>query len=278
MRVLTSLATRGAILGDIIDSMSSQVVVLDSEGRVILVNQAFLDFGRDNGHPEPEALVGTNYLKVCVAGARTGATEAGSVGMGIQRVLMGQTSLFTTIYDCHSPMERRWFRVKVTRWKDGKLHGAVVVHDDITSLFLAERALLRASGRGAPMEHVVTFCDLAPALQSLADCLSHLAAKQVIVDVDSGMHVMNDVEAIITVVARLALDASRDGPIRIEGIRQGRRIIIRIGGWRREIDVNLIDAQLDTIQGRAVVELGGARNAPLIDIVMGRARPPHQRV
>ncbi len=274
MRVLTSLATRRAILGNIIDAMESSIVVVDQDARVILVNQAFLDFGRANGMAEPEDLVGTNYLKVCVGGARTGATEAGSVGIGLQRVLSGQAPSFSTIYDCHSDLEQRWMRVTITPWSEGSISGAVFVHEDITPTFLAQRALMRLAGHGARAKHVLSFVDLQPALSALAEGLAHICGKRAIVDFDTDLDVMADIERLLTCVARLALDAAKDGPLRLEGMRQGRRIVVRVGGWRRDVDSALLDGQLAALGGRTVLEVGGTQSAPLVDLVLQRARPP----
>lgn len=52
----------------------------------------------------------------------------------------GQTEEFTLEYPCHSPTELRWFRARVTRFRDGS-GNIVIAHELITGQKLAENKL-----------------------------------------------------------------------------------------------------------------------------------------
>jgi C4-dicarboxylate-specific signal transduction histidine kinase len=56
---------------------------------------------------------------------------------GIQSVLSGSRQIFEMEYACHSPSERRWFRMTVMRLPRSS-GGALIIHFDITRQKLAE--------------------------------------------------------------------------------------------------------------------------------------------
>lgn len=129
-----ALASCEAFKLAVLNSMTTEICVLDASGIIVAANAAWLQFGVDNGGTDgafqPSNVqgigVGTNYLAAChVQGG------AHDVGLRIQAVLSGQSSGFELEYPCHSPAKPRWFSMAVT-----PLHvpggGAVVTHTDIT--------------------------------------------------------------------------------------------------------------------------------------------------
>lgn len=121
----------------ILDSMPVQVALLDAKGCIIAVNEAWRRFGRKNGLTDPSACVGKNYLTVCneAVGACPDALE---VARGLTAVLKGACPDFSKDYSCHSPSERRWFRVHINAVDAPFADGAVVMHVNITEKQLAE--------------------------------------------------------------------------------------------------------------------------------------------
>jgi PAS domain S-box-containing protein len=128
-----------------LDSLSSNVCVLDEAGTIILVNRAWKNFssGKQDavaGKAEETGRfeIGTNYLEVCdrARGAESG--EAAAFGDGIRRVLAGECEHYSREYACHSPQEKRWFIGRVTRFLLNQLPRVIVEHVDITERKRAE--------------------------------------------------------------------------------------------------------------------------------------------
>jgi signal transduction histidine kinase len=148
LRVLENVSTDPAGAGfdsAVLDSLSSQIAVLDSAGVIVAVNRAWRRFALENavlpGAAPRHTEVGCNYLAVCDAGDGAHAAAA-----GIRRVLRGEAEEFTLEYACHSPQQRRWFLMAATPL-DGAGRGAVVAHTNITARKLAEEALRQSEAR-----------------------------------------------------------------------------------------------------------------------------------
>lgn len=146
----------------ILQSLSAHIAVLDREGHIVAVNQAWERFGLDNGAFSPlAATLGANYLEICGNGAIAGAEGAAEAREGIEEVLAGRTTEFTIEYPCHSPSERRWFLLSVTALK---AHGgAVVSHLDITEQKSADMARQQSQAR------FLSFVNNSPAVFYLKD-------------------------------------------------------------------------------------------------------------
>ena len=118
---------------DVLDSLSSNIAVLDSRGIIVAVNEPWRNFAVANcGSAALRSDLGTLYLDACrdiVAGEGDEGAEAAR--NGILSVLQGEQGKFTLEYPCCSPDEQRWFTMSVVRLH-GLQHGVVVSHTDIT--------------------------------------------------------------------------------------------------------------------------------------------------
>lgn len=124
----------------ILASLESHLAVLDKTGRIVAVNNAWLDYGRKNGAASEEAIgVGVNYLGVCRPAAEQGYEKAREMYEGIQAVLQGAKPYFEIEYPCHST-EQRWFLMSVMPLV-GDDKGIVVSHKEVTELKKVENAL-----------------------------------------------------------------------------------------------------------------------------------------
>jgi two-component system CheB/CheR fusion protein len=118
-------------LKSLLDSLPSNIALIDSEGEILLVNEAWRKFAEENGMNRVESEHG-NYLQVCESAARSGDEVARKTLQGLKKVLAGDSPTFEMEYPCHSPQTERWFRVNVARvelWGD---RCAVVTHFDLT--------------------------------------------------------------------------------------------------------------------------------------------------
>ncbi len=118
-------------LQGVLDALPEHVAVLDGEGQITMINQAWRLFAQQNGdHTLARTGPGTNYLQVCTGGAPSD-DEAQRAFNGLSDVLAGRSERFSLRYPCHSPTEQRWFLMYAARMPGQNL-GAVVSHVNIT--------------------------------------------------------------------------------------------------------------------------------------------------
>ncbi len=122
-----------ALNASILNSLTSHIAVLDGQGVIVAVNNAWRQFAQENGLSTAcQGLLGVNYLDVCInAFHRPGGEEANAAYTGIMAVLAGDKALFELEYPCHSPQQQRWFHMKVSPL-EGSRRGVVVRHENIT--------------------------------------------------------------------------------------------------------------------------------------------------
>lgn len=139
-----ALRASEAHLRSVLECVSESLAVIDGQGVIVMVNQSWRTFSRDNGlepgKPAPRTGVGTNYLEVCASSARLGSDGGAQALAGIRAVLDGRLPGFSLEYACHTPAQARWFSMRATPLDCGG-GGAVLAHVDITGCKQAEEAL-----------------------------------------------------------------------------------------------------------------------------------------
>ncbi len=125
----------------ILNALPAQIALLDACGTIVTINEAWRSFAQANVLARADFCVGQNYLEVCEQATGDCSEEAREVPQGIRSVLQGRASVFTVEYPCHSPEEKRWFRLMATPISAQQQSGAVVMHIDITDRRLAEESL-----------------------------------------------------------------------------------------------------------------------------------------
>lgn len=117
----------------ILNALPAYIALLDSQGLIISVNEAWQRFDRANAIQCPGHGIGVNYLEICDTARGDDASEVKQVAAGIRSVLGGVLKSFSTEYPCHSPTAQRWFLMTVTPLADDRPNGAVVMHMDVTA-------------------------------------------------------------------------------------------------------------------------------------------------
>lgn len=130
-----------------LDHWLSAAVLLDGEGSIIYANAAWRRFMNDNGGSDLACGPGTNYLKVCMSADGEDRGIARSVAEGIQEVMAGRRHWYEADYPCHSPAERRWFRVRVEPFLDDAGSRILVLHSPVASAFLEHEPFGMRSSR-----------------------------------------------------------------------------------------------------------------------------------
>ncbi len=125
----------------ILNSLSAHVAILDENGFILETNRAWMQFAEANQiRMRPDTLK-VNYLDICDSADGYSADESASVAQGIRNVIAGRMEEFVMDYPCHSPDEKRWFYMRVTRAAGPSPQCIVVSHENITALKLAEERL-----------------------------------------------------------------------------------------------------------------------------------------
>lgn len=125
----------------ILNALPAHIALLDSQGRIVSVNETWRRFAGANALLSSECGVGLDYLDVCDSAHGDHSAEAHRAAAGIRSVLAGTVKNFSLEYPCHSPTEQRWFLMAVTPLVSDHPNGAVVLHLDVTAQRQAEEKL-----------------------------------------------------------------------------------------------------------------------------------------
>ena len=125
----------------ILNALPAHIALLRNDGVIVAVNESWRRFGSANVLRSEDFSVGQNYLTVCDRAQGDCSDEAAAAAEGIRRVLRGEAPEFSLEYPCHSPTEKRWFRLMVTPVGPDRASGAIVMHVNVTQRRLAEEAI-----------------------------------------------------------------------------------------------------------------------------------------
>ena len=131
-RTETALVDAKRFLRSTLDALSAHIAILDEHGTIVAVNAAWKTFASENHFLGSQCGVGSNYLQICDAAAGEFSEEAPAVASGIREVIAEQGVRFNVEYPCHSPQEKRWFTLRVTRFGGNGPVRVVVTHENIS--------------------------------------------------------------------------------------------------------------------------------------------------
>jgi len=148
-RSLLALRESERFANAVLDGLAANIAVVDGQGRILAINQAWRLFGETNGlSVEGDPAAYGNYLEVCDRAAASGCAAGAEFAAGLRSVLAGERGSFTLEYDCHSPEAERWFSARVTPFAATGPRRAVVAHEEVTQRVLSDRALQHAQAIG----------------------------------------------------------------------------------------------------------------------------------
>ncbi|MGB0911546.1 MAG: PAS domain-containing protein, partial [Nitrospirales bacterium] len=141
-------AARGShqFLHSILDALSQHIVVLNQEGTILEVNEAWRRFASQSLFREANIGVGENYLDITKQ--TSGSLESFlAILAGFKELVQGKRDYVETEYSCHSPVETQWILLQMTRFVlDGQVR-IVMVHENSTSQKHALEALRKSEER-----------------------------------------------------------------------------------------------------------------------------------
>lgn len=131
----------------ILDSLSSNIAVIENTGTIVAVNESWKRFGTENGDPNLQHTAeGINYFEVCRESAKAGNELADKALKGMMAILEDKKNDFYLEYPCNSPEESRWFGMRAIKFKSD-VPMIVVSHTDISERKLAEENLKQSAAR-----------------------------------------------------------------------------------------------------------------------------------
>lgn len=141
-----------ALVRRAVETLPSEVAILDSDGIIRFTNEAWTDFAIDGGFPGDPAMLGEDYVAACrQARDDEYAREACS---RLEAVFAGETRTVEVEYPCPGPGDAtRWFLQRASRFTHDGNEFVVVEHLDITDRREAQQAL---EARTAVLEDVAS--------------------------------------------------------------------------------------------------------------------------
>jgi two-component system sensor histidine kinase UhpB len=119
------------LLGAVLDCLPQSVAVLEQSGRIVAVNQAWINLARQHGAAPDAEWIGADYLAACRDGEWKWLEGAGGACHAIREVLAGTRNATEAVYRFNGNGEQRWFRLRTTGFDCAGRRLAVVVHGNI---------------------------------------------------------------------------------------------------------------------------------------------------
>lgn len=141
-----------------VNSLSSQIAILDDDGTIVAVNQAW----RDSEASDPlvgagVAEVGANYLQICDAAAKA-QPSAAALAASIRAIAGGSKQRRDFEYQARSADRPSWWQFRANRFEGASRGRVVISFDDVSARKRAEqerqrystynRLLLESTGEG----------------------------------------------------------------------------------------------------------------------------------
>jgi PAS domain S-box-containing protein len=113
-----------------LDSLATNVAVLDETGMIVMTNRPWVDFAVTTGGALFSS-VGDNYLEAC--DGAPGDAFADQAGAGLRGLLVGSENEFSMEYPCRAPGIDRYFVMRASRFAGPGAARLVVSHQDVTT-------------------------------------------------------------------------------------------------------------------------------------------------
>jgi len=133
------------VFESIVNSLAEHIVVIDKTGEIRFVNNAWIKFGQDNNCLIENTWKRVNYISVCDEAAKNGDVFGAKAAQGIREIIEGIKDEFYFEYPCHSIAEKRWFMMRITKFKMESEPFFILSHQNITERKLAEEKVLNLS-------------------------------------------------------------------------------------------------------------------------------------
>ena len=126
------------------DALPAQSCILDLQGFIVSVNKAWLDFFTHDGTEPPPSFEYWNYIDVCNKTLGPDAEFATKTAAGLTDIINEKSNLFLMEYPCVKKEQVLWFNCRAVAFDHFGTRHILVMHEEVTSLKLAQENELRA--------------------------------------------------------------------------------------------------------------------------------------
>ena len=121
-----------------LNAFEGVVAVVDGQGVIVAVNQAWTNRMNEQGGSSLNCGVGANYLLVCDHASAAGADGASLVADGLRAGLAGTAGSVELDFPCHSLTREYWSRLNIRPFETQTGRYVFLQHDDVTAHTLAK--------------------------------------------------------------------------------------------------------------------------------------------
>jgi hypothetical protein len=118
-----------------LESVAPRIAILDLQGQIVLVNQAWREMAFANSNDGGKHLCeGVNYLEVCDSITSFDKVYSQSIATGIRKVIANEKTHYSLKYPCYTPKEKIWYTVQVIAYDKESVRHVIVYHETFGEL------------------------------------------------------------------------------------------------------------------------------------------------
>ena len=134
----------GERLSSILNTLPANIALLDQNGEIVEVNEAWKRFALENRYSGNDYAVGDNYIDIAERVFGPDKEDGQLVAVSIRAILKRKIKEFVFEYPSHTSTVKRWFRMVVTPLQRKGYSGAVVMHIDISEIKRLEEERMKS--------------------------------------------------------------------------------------------------------------------------------------
>jgi two-component system, NarL family, sensor kinase len=130
-----------------LDAMSAEIALIDHDGVIVAVNEAWRRSIAKMGRQFPRHGVGTTYAEVCAAVSP--AFDEMAIARGLRELTAGRIRRYSRAFALNGDESEalRWIQLRITQFEHGGGTYFVATHEDVTEVARAQTALREISGQ-----------------------------------------------------------------------------------------------------------------------------------
>jgi PAS domain S-box-containing protein len=219
----------------ILASIHDQIVVLDSAGIIIEVNESWRRFERAALHPFENARIGSRYLEVCAAAAANGDAMAADLLTAARDVLDGLSARRRIEFSIDTADGLLWFEVSVEPLRR-RTGGAVIIRSDITEG-------KRATAQAGEQRRQLAVLGRAAVLGELSGAFAHELNQpltSILGNAEAALQLLSQESADLPEIRAILRDIIQDDVRAAEVIQRLRSMLARGEIQRQPVDLNQV--------------------------------------
>jgi len=131
-----------AIIQRILDNITLNIVIMDTNGTAIFINRSCQEFGKAKNLAYDSSCIGSNYLDVCERSAGMASNKCKEISQGIQDIATGKRKRFLIDYSDNHCNEIKWWLLAIYPFQCCKSNRLILSHLEITRIKKFEDDLL----------------------------------------------------------------------------------------------------------------------------------------